>query len=97
MLTSKQRSRLNGLAMTVEPSLRIGKGGISDNTVKELDALLTARELVKVSVLKNCEFTAKELIADLAVKVNAEPVIAIGSVMVFYRFSTKKDIKHIEF
>lgn len=97
MLTSKQRSALNGLAMTIEPSLRIGKSGVGENTLKELDALLTARELIKVGVLKNCEYTSKELIGDIAEKLNAEPVAAIGSVMIFYRYSDKKDIKHIKF
>ena len=86
-MDSKERSRLIGLAMRIQPALIIGKGGVSENTYKQIDDLLTARELVKISVLKNCAFTAKELIAEIAQTLQAEPIQAIGNKIILYRYS----------
>jgi len=53
MLTGKQRSYLRGLANNLQPIFQVGKGGISDNMVKQFNDALEARELVKATVLKN--------------------------------------------
>ena len=85
------------MGQKLEPVFQIGKNGVSDVMIGELDAVLEARELIKISVLKNCDFTAKELINDLAAGLHAEPVSCVGSKIVLYRFSQRKDVKHIEF
>lgn len=95
MITSKQRSKLRALANGVEPIFQLGKGGITDNFIKQLDDALEARELIKFTVLKNADVTAKEIVNSLAEQLNAEPVGAIGNKVTLYRYSTKKD-KHIE-
>ncbi len=97
MITSKERKVLSGMGQRLEPLFIIGKNGISDNTINELYDLLEARELVKISVLKNCDFTAKELIGELIEKLRAEPVSCIGGKIVIYRRSNRDGIKHIEF
>lgn len=61
MLTSKQRSYLRGLANNIPAIFQVGKGGIDDNTIKQFDEALEARELVKASVLKNSLYTARKL------------------------------------
>ena len=95
MLTSKQRSKLRSLANRVEPIAQIGKGGITDNVVNGIYAALEARELVKITVLKNSLEEARDLIGEIAEACNAEPVAAIGSKIILYRRS-RKDIDHIE-
>lgn len=45
---------------------------------------------MKLNVLKNCDFTAKEIINDLAARLNADPVLAIGNKIVLYRMSDKR-------
>ena len=96
MLTSKQRAKLKSLANQIDPVFQIGKGNLSDNQISELAAVLKKRELIKVSVLKGCDYTADELIAVLADELKAEPVAAIGNKMILYRHSDDKTVKHIE-
>ena len=67
------------------------------NFVNSLSEALEARELIKITVLKNAAFSAKEIADDLANELNAEVVATIGHKIVLYRFSNKKGIKHIEF
>lgn len=96
-MTTKQRSKLRSLAQTIEPIGQIGKGGISDNMIAGLSSALEARELIKVTVLKNAEDEAKYLADDLAAELNAEVVCTIGHKIVLYRRSQKDGVKHIEF
>lgn len=96
-MTTKQRSKLRSLAQTIEPIAQIGKGGISDNMIAGLSSALEARELIKVTVLKNAEDEAKYLADDLAAELNAEVVCTIGHKIVLYRRSLKDGVKHIEF
>lgn len=96
-MTTKQRSKLRSLAQTIESIGQIGKGGISDNMIAGLSSALEARELIKVTVLKNAEDEAKYLADDLAAELNAEVVCTIGHKIVLYRRSLKDGVKHIEF
>ncbi|MBO7525623.1 MAG: ribosome assembly RNA-binding protein YhbY [Clostridia bacterium] len=97
MFTSKQRSALKGLAMNIEPVAQIGKGGVNENFSESIDKALSARELIKISVLQNAEYSAEEYAEEIAEKVKAEVVCVIGRKIVLYRFSTKPNVKHVEF
>lgn len=96
-MNSKQRANLRSLAMGIDPIFQIGKGGVSDAMITGLSEALEKRELIKISVLRSCEFKAKELIDRLALRLGAEPVTAVGSKIVLYRRSKNDKIKHIEF
>ena len=89
-MTSKQRAALKSYAGTAETLFQIGKGGITDNLVRAASDALTARELIKLSVLKTCEQTPDEVLADLAKALRAEPVCAIGNKIVLYRYAPDK-------
>lgn len=94
MITSKQRSFLRSLAHDLEPTVYIGKSGITDNIVKEMETGLEARELVKVKIQEGCEVAPKDAANDLAERLKAEYVQAIGRKFTLYRES--KDHKQIE-
>ena len=96
MITTKQRAFLRGLGNALEPVMQIGKDGLSDNSIKAIEQLLQARELVKFKVLNNCDDDAKSLANVIAIKVNADVVQAIGKVFILYKKSAKKGFKHIE-
>ncbi len=96
MLTSKQRAKLRALASSLDPVFQIGKGNLSDIQINEIAAALNKRELIKISVLKGCDYTADELIGDIAKELDAEPVAAIGNKIIIYRRSDDKTVKHIE-
>ena len=94
-MTSSQRATLRSLAMQMQPMTHIGKNGISDMLIKQIDEQLESRELIKVAVLKNEEFSAKEIAEELAQNSNAEVVQVLGSKITLYRVSKKSGIKHI--
>ncbi len=93
MITSKQRATLRGMANKIPAILQIGKGGICDNFLKQVDDALEARELVKVTILETALLDTKATCGYVAEKLGAEPVQAIGSKFVLYRES--KDNKTI--
>lgn len=86
-LTSKQRAMLRSMANDIEPTLMIGKSGISKNLISQLDIELETRELVKAKILKTALLDAKITCNELAKKLRAQPVQAIGSKFVLYRES----------
>lgn len=94
-MTSKQRSKLISLAMNVSATVQIGKNGLTDAVIDQINASLEDHELVKIGVLKTADMSAKTMIAEVAERTGAEPVQAIGNKIVLYRYSSKEDIKHI--
>lgn len=89
MLTSKQRAYLRGLASNEPTIMQIGKGGITENLVKTVGDALEARELIKMSVLENCDWTVREAADELAEAVGADVVGVIGRKFILYRESEK--------
>ena len=94
MLNSRQRAQLRGMANDFETILQVGKMGISENTVKQVDDALEARELIKMSVLETCEKTSRQVADELAPMVKADVVQVIGRKFILYRES--KDNKTIK-
>lgn len=97
MLNSKQRAKLRGIASTIDATTIIGKDGLTETVLAQIDRELYARELVKVSVLEGADQTAKEYLQLAAFNLKAEEVCSIGRKFVLYRLSNKKGIKHVEF
>lgn len=95
MLTSKQRSYLMGLSAQLPTMLHIGKNGLNEGVLAQLDELLERHELVKAAVLKNSGTTSKELIDELCAALSAEPVHAIGGKIIMYRLSTTEGVEHV--
>ena len=89
MLTSKQRARLRAISSSYDTIIQIGKGGIIDNLLKTVSDALEARELIKLRVLENSDYTPREAADTLAEKLGADVVIVIGTKFVLYRESEK--------
>ncbi len=92
MLTSKQRAVLRGIASTYETILQIGKGGISDTLVQQVQDALRKRELIKLHVLDNCPLDAREAASQLADATGAEVVQVIGSRFVLFLRNPKEPV-----
>ena len=92
MITSKQRAFLRGKANTLQPITQVGKDGVGEMTVAAVNEALKARELIKLSVLETCEYTAREVCGMLCELCKAEPVQVIGSKLVIYRRNPEKPI-----
>ncbi|MCL2461093.1 MAG: ribosome assembly RNA-binding protein YhbY [Defluviitaleaceae bacterium] len=90
MLTSKQRAFLRAMANNLAPAAQIGRQGVTPEAVRSLDEALEAREIVKVTVLNNCEEEPKAVAETLAGRTRAEVVQVIGNKVVVYRKSRTK-------
>lgn len=95
MITTKQRAFLRGLAQKLDPVVQIGKGGITDSVLGSIDLVLDKRELVKIRLLPNSLLDTQSAMEQLCGGLNADPVQQIGSVIVVYKKSKRKDAKHI--
>lgn len=91
-MTTKQRSMLRSMANTIEPSIYVGKEGVTDSLLKDAAGALKAKELVKGSVGKNCDMTAKDAAASLAEALGAEAIQAIGRKFVLYKRNNEKPV-----
>ncbi|MDY3929979.1 MAG: ribosome assembly RNA-binding protein YhbY [Clostridia bacterium] len=96
MITGKQRAYLRKLANQIEPIFQIGKGGISDEMVAQLALALEAREIIKIHILETAMLESKACLNELAQRLNAEPVQAIGSKIVIYKQADKQNNRKIE-
>jgi RNA-binding protein len=90
MITSKQRSYLRSLANTMDPIFQIGKGGIEEAFLRQVDEALEAREILKIKVLNNSGLDAREASDTICAELKCEGIQAIGSKLVIYRRSEKK-------
>lgn len=87
MITGKQRSYLKGIANSIDPIFQLGKNGLSDNFIQQVNDALKTREIVKVNVLKNCMLDPAAVASELAEVLGAEFVQSIGRKFVLYRQS----------
>ena len=83
--------------MGIEPVAQIGKGGITENFIESVDKALSAREIIKITVLQNASEDARDFAEEIAAATNSEVVCVIGKKIVLYRFSDKPGIQHIKF
>lgn len=89
MLTSKQRADLRSKANTLDTTLMVGKGGVTDAVIAEAGKLLDAKELVKGRVLESALLSAREASDAICAATGADGVQTVGSKFVIYRFSEK--------
>ncbi len=87
MLTGKQKRFLRSQAHHLTPIFQVGKGGVNQNLIKQIEDALEARELIKVSVLNNCLEERDDVADQLARGAKAELVQVIGNVIVLYKES----------
>lgn len=95
-MTSKQRAYLRSLASVQDTIFQIGKGGISEEMLKQIANALEARELIKLRVLDNAEYTPAEAAEIIARELEAVVVTVIGTKFVLYRQSSKEKNRKID-
>ena len=94
-MTSKQRSYLKGLAMTIDPVFQIGKASLTPEVTQAISEVLEARELVKITVLKNCLDDGRSIAEVLAERTHSEVVQVIGRKIVLYRPAKEENKRKI--
>lgn len=84
-LTGKQRRHLRALAHHLDPVLQVGKTGLSDGVLKELDRALETHELIKVKLGGECPVAPEEAGPALEQAAACHVAQTIGRTLVLYR------------
>ncbi|MBE5935650.1 MAG: ribosome assembly RNA-binding protein YhbY [Lachnospiraceae bacterium] len=84
-LTSKQRAHLKGLAMNLDTIFNVGKASLTPEFTQGISETFNNRELIKISVLKNCIDDPREIANVLADRTGATVVQVIGKKIVLYK------------
>lgn len=92
-MTSKQRAYLKSLASNLDPLFQIGKSSLTPEFTSAITEAFNNRELIKITVLKNCMDDPKEIAHTLAARTNSDVVHVIGKKIVLYK--ENKDNKQI--
>ena len=92
MLTSKQRAYLRGIASTYETIFQVGKGGVTEAMCKDIAEALRKRELIKLRVLENSGWTARQAAEAIAGFTGSDVVQVIGSKFVLFKRNEKEPV-----
>ena len=95
-MTTKQRAYLKSLAMNMDPIFQVGKSSITPELIQAVSESLEARELIKVSILKNCADDPKEIAGMLGERTRSQVVQVIGKKIVLYRQAKDEKKRKIE-
>ena len=95
-MTTKQRAYLKGLAMNLDPIFQIGKSSVTPELTAAVAEALEARELIKLSILKNCLDDGREIAAILAERTHSQVVQVIGKKIVLYKQAKDEKKRKIE-
>ncbi|MCX7657438.1 MAG: YhbY family RNA-binding protein [Oscillospiraceae bacterium] len=96
MITTKQRAKLRAIANGIETIFQVGKGGINEAFAAQVDDALRAREIVKIKVLENSLYTAREAAGQLSEMTGADVVQVIGNRFVLYKRNEKEPVIILE-
>lgn len=94
MLTGKQKRFLRSEAHHLQPVFQIGKSGLTEAVIAQIEEALEAKELIKVNILQNCDEDKNEIAAKLEEREGLEIVQVIGNMLILYKESKEK--KRIE-
>lgn len=97
MLNSRQRAQLRAMANGYDTIFQIGKSGITEQTVKQVNEALEARELIKLRILETSPKTVRETADELSLLTSSDVVQVIGSRFILYKESqNNKTIKLVK-
>ena len=92
-LSTKERAALKGAAQKLTPTFQIGKNGVTPSLTEAIDSYLEVHELIKLSVLDNCDIVPRDAAEQLAGRTRSQVVQVIGRKIVLYRKADKKPSK----
>ncbi|MEE9726806.1 ribosome assembly RNA-binding protein YhbY [Listeria seeligeri] len=94
MLTATQKRFLRKEAHSIQPIFQVGKGSVSPNLIIQVKEALEARELIKISILQNCEEDKQTVAEKISSRTGADIVQVIGRTIILYKQSVNK--QHIK-
>ena len=95
MITKQQRIKLRSLAMSIKPTVWVGKDGFDLQVYEQIKQELFNHELIKISLNPSMDKLDESGLSELAVKTGADVITQIGKKIVLYKLSSKKGLKHV--
>lgn len=95
MITKQQRIKLRSLAMSIKPTVWVGKDGFDLQVYEQIKQELFNHELIKISLNPSMDKLDESGLSELAVKTSADVITQIGKKIVLYKLSSKKGLKHV--
>lgn len=95
-LTSKQRAFIKKKAHDLEPLVRVGKDGVTENLIQSILEAIDSREMLKVKILQNCEKEKEEVLEELSARTEFEVVGLIGRTIILYKENKDKPVISME-
>ncbi len=96
IMTSKQRAYLRSLAMTMDPIFQVGKASLTPELIEAIREAIDARELIKISVLKNCADDPRAIAEVIAERTRSEVVQVVGKKITLYKEAKNEKKRKIE-
>lgn len=94
-LRGKQKRFLRAQANHLQPVFAVGKEGLTDQWLAQLNGALDRRELIKVNILQNADVTTAELKDFIERGTDIQVVQSIGRVLVLFKVSANKDRREL--
>ena len=94
-LRGKQKRYLRSQALHLQPIFQVGKGGLNDAMITQIDEALEKRELIKITLLQNTDEVAEEVAEELTAAIHCDVVQIIGRVLVLFKPSSKEKYQKI--
>ena len=94
-MTSKQRSYLKSISSTMDPIFQVGKSSVTPEIVEAINEALEKRELIKISVLKNCADDPRDIGEMIAERTHSQIVQVIGKKIILYKPQKNKEKRKI--
>ncbi|MGX7199904.1 ribosome assembly RNA-binding protein YhbY [Enterococcus nangangensis] len=94
-LKGKQKRYLRAQAHHLNPLFQVGKGGVNEEMLKQIDEALAKRELIKINLLQNTDLTPGEVAETLQNTIDCEVVQIIGKVLVLFKVAPKEKYRKI--
>ena len=95
MITKQQRIKLRSLAMSIKPTVWVGKDGFDLQVYEQIKQELYNHELIKITLNPSMDKLDENSLSELAIKTGADVITQIGKKIVLYKLSTKKGLKHV--
>lgn len=95
MLSTQERATLRSIATNLKDLVFVGKEGLTDNVIEQINCNLFAHELIKVKVQKSAIDEIKQLATEMSEKCDAEVVSIIGSKILLYKYTDKPKFNHL--
>ncbi|ADE54565.1 YhbY family RNA-binding protein [Coraliomargarita akajimensis] len=89
-LTGAEKKELRGIAQRLKPHVHIGKQGLSETVLAEIEMALTKNGLIKIRFDADRTWI-KQYAAEIAQKTQSEHVGGVGKVGIFFRDMPEED------